>query len=58
MTLVRSAKRRSSECIGVADSQALYVTGLRHRRQVGHRVIDLATLVHGTKSPSRFNAGG
>ncbi len=25
---------------------------------LGHRVIDLATLVHGTKSLWRFNAGG
>ncbi|RYE59922.1 MAG: hypothetical protein EOP20_03890 [Hyphomicrobiales bacterium] len=30
----------------------------RDRMAVGHRVIDLATLVHGTKSPWRFNAGG
>ena len=26
--------------------------------KLGHRVIDLATLLHGTKSPWRFNAGG
>lgn len=32
----------------------------RHSDQpsLGHRVIDLATLVHGTKSPWRYNAGG
>ncbi|KAA9012981.1 hypothetical protein F4U96_20210 [Sphingobium limneticum] len=27
-------------------------------RVLGHRVIDVTTLVHGTKSPWRFNAGG
>ena len=27
-------------------------------RRPGHRVIDLATLLDGTKSPRRFNAGG